>query len=147
MNDIVTDAIGPAPKEGFTPRMRPSPLTDPWEPIYAREMPDRVDLGLWLREAHCNARGFVHGGLISALADNSMGHSCRAVLAGENSLLTVNLSIDFLGIARTGAWLEIISTVVKAGRSLCFAECKITADGEICARGTATFKVIKVTQK
>jgi acyl-coenzyme A thioesterase PaaI-like protein len=50
--------------------------------------------------------------------------------------------IDFLDIARPGAWLEIISDVVKAGRSLCFVECKITADGQLCARGTATFKVV-----
>ena len=68
------------PRDGFTGRLRPSPLTDPWEPIHTRPLADRVDVGLWLREVHCNARGFVHGGLISALADNCMGHSGRAVL-------------------------------------------------------------------
>lgn len=132
----------PPPAEGFARRDRRSPLTDPWEPIYSRELGNRVDIGLWLREAHCNARGFVHGGLISALADNSMGHSCKAVLGGENNLVTVNLSIDFLGVARPGAWLQVVSEVVKAGRSLCFAACNITADGQLCARGTATFKVL-----
>ena len=71
-----------------------------------------------------------------------MGHSGRAVLRQSSGLLTVNLSIDFLGIARPGAWLEIVSDVIKAGRSLCFVECKVTADGEICARATATFKVV-----
>jgi uncharacterized protein (TIGR00369 family) len=132
----------PPPKDGFTGRLRPSPVTDAWEPIHTRPLPDRVDIGLWLRDAHCNARGFVHGGLISALADNCMGHSGRAVLRQSSGLLTVNLSIDFLGIARPGAWLEIVSDVIKAGRSLCFVECKVTADGEICARATATFKVV-----
>ena len=132
----------PAPPDGFTRRDRRSPLTDPWEPIYSRETAERVDIGLWLREAHCNARGFAHGGLICALADNSMGHSCVAVLDVENSLVTVNLSVDFIGVAKTGAWLQVNSHVVKAGRSLCFAECKITADGKLCARASATFKVL-----
>ena len=128
--------------DAFTGRLRPSPLTDPWEPIHTRPLANRLDVGLWLRQVHCNARGFVHGGLISALADNCMGHSSRAVLRQDSGLLTVNRSIDFLDIARPGAWLEIISDVVKAGRSLCFVECKITADGQLCARGTATFKVV-----
>ncbi|MEH6524454.1 MAG: PaaI family thioesterase [Sneathiella sp.] len=130
------------PKEGFSLRGRPSPLTDPWEPIYSREETDRIDVGLWLREAHCNARGFAHGGLISALADNCMGHSCKHVIGGEKSLVTVNLSVDFLGVTRPGAWMEINSEVVKTGRSLCFVQCKVMADGVICARASATFKIV-----
>ncbi len=130
------------PKSGFSLRNRPSPLTDPWEPIYSREETDRVDIGLWLRQEHCNARGFVHGGLISALADNCMGHSCKAALGTGNGLVTVNLSVDFLGVARPGSWMEIISDVVKTGRNLCFVQCKVTADRVICARASATFKVV-----
>jgi uncharacterized protein (TIGR00369 family) len=137
------EATDQPPPDGFSRRDRRSPLTDPWEPIYERETAERVDIGLRLSEAHCNARGFVHGGLISALADNSMGHSCKAVLDGESSLLTVNLSVDFLGVAQPGAWLQVVSDVVKAGRGLCFADCKVTADAELCARASATFKVLK----
>ncbi|MBT3536484.1 MAG: PaaI family thioesterase, partial [Rhodospirillaceae bacterium] len=85
---------------------------------------------------------FVHGGLISTLADICMGHSCRAVLPEGTSLLTVNLSVDFLGVAHPGAWLEIVAEVIKTGRNLCFAECKITADDQLRARATATFKVV-----
>lgn len=130
------------PKTGFSLRGRPSPLTDPWEPIFSRTETDRIDVGLWLRKEHCNARGFAHGGLISALADNCMGHSCKQVLGGAKSLVTVNLSVDFLGVSRPGAWMEIKSEVVKAGKSLCFVQCKVTADGVICARASATFKIV-----
>ena len=128
------------PKEGFSLRGNPSPLTDPWEPIYSREETDRIDIGLWLREAHCNGRGFAHGGLISALADSCMGHSCFHAMGGKNRLVTVSLSVDFLGITRPGAWMEIKSEVVKTGRSLCFVQCKVTADDVICARAGATSK-------
>jgi hypothetical protein len=33
---------------------------------------------------------------------------------------------------------------IKAGSSICFAQCLVTADGEACARASATFKIIKV---
>ncbi|MEH6546000.1 MAG: PaaI family thioesterase [Sneathiella sp.] len=130
------------PKEGFSLRGNPSPLTDPWEPIYSREETDTIDIGLWLREEHCNGRGFAHGGLISALADSCMGHSCYYAMGGKNHLVTVSLSVDFLGITRPGAWLEFKSEIVKTGRNLCFVQCTATADGVICARANATFKIV-----
>jgi len=140
MNNHDTDS--PPPPDGFTRRDRRSPLTDPWEPLFERSGDQSVSVGVWLREAHCNARGFVHGGLIAALADNVMGHSCAAALGGRTGLVTVNLAIDYLGTARPGAWLQVDGAVGKTGRTLCFASCDVSADGALCARGTATFKVV-----
>ena len=54
----------PAPPEDFVGHIGHSPPADPLEPFHTRELPDRVDVDLWLRAVHCNARGFVHGGLI-----------------------------------------------------------------------------------
>ena len=58
--------------DGFERQSRPSPLTDPWEPIYSKETPDAIILGLRLATPHTNARGFAHGGLIAALTDKAM---------------------------------------------------------------------------
>ena len=55
--------------EGYQRHTRRSPLTDPWEPLFARETADAVQLALDIRKAHCNSRGFAHGGLISSLAE------------------------------------------------------------------------------
>jgi len=59
--------------DGYSPYLRKSPLIEPWEPLYSKQLPDRVVIGLEVRRVHCNSRGLVHGGLISALADNAMG--------------------------------------------------------------------------
>ena len=56
--------------EGFAPHFKRSPVTDPWEPLFSRRGEKSVQLGVWLREAHCNSRGLLHGGVIAALADN-----------------------------------------------------------------------------
>lgn len=135
-----------SPPDGFTPHFRRSGLTDPWEPIYSRIMPDRVVIGLYARDPHTNSRGMVHGGLIAALADNAMGLSCIAVLASEGrkpagGLVTVALSTDFLGAARLGQWITFDTSFVKTGRTLCFAQAFVTADGDIIARADARFKV------
>src|SRR5471032_2411966 len=109
---------------GFEPHFRQSPLTDPWEPIYSKRTEGAVIIGLRLAEPHTNSRGLIHGGLIAALADNAMGLSCGVKLDGGGSrLITVSLAVDFIGTAKTGQWMEVVSDVVKLGQTLCFAQC------------------------
>ncbi len=139
----VSTTIAASPPEGFERHYRQSPLTNPWEPLYSRKTEGAVTLGFLAAPAHANSRGFVHGGMISALADNAMGLSCGRLLEGEPSLVTVSLSVDFLGAAELGQWVQITPTVNRCGSTLCFAEAEITADGEPCAKAHATFRVIR----
>ena len=127
---------------GFSRHDRRSPLTDPWEPLYRRDAGDSVVLGLRVGDAHTNSRGFVHGGLISALADNAMGLSCGR-RTGYPSLVTVSLSVDFLASALKGQWLEFDTVFVKPGSTLCFAQAFVTADGQPCAKANAVFRVVR----
>ena len=135
-----------APPEGFAPHFRKSPLTDPWEPIYSQRREDRVVIGLYVREPHTNSRGMVHGGLVAALADNAMGLSCGQVLLAEGrkpegGLVTVSMAIDFIGAAKLGQWVAFDTQYVKAGKTLCFAQAFITADGQVIGRADARFKL------
>src|SRR5271155_2735867 len=99
--------------EGFSRHFRRSALTDPWEPLYSQRTEEGVCVGVVASAAHTNSRGFVHGGLIAALADNAMGLSCAEQLDSAVSLVTVNLAIDYLGSATVGQWLQVTPTVVK----------------------------------
>ena len=129
--------------EGFERHTRSSPLTEPWEPIYARRTDETVIVGLRLARPHTNSRDMVHGGLIAALADNTMGLSCGIKIdGGKTRLVTVSLAIDYIGTAQVGQWLEIETDVIKTGRTLCFAQCLVKADGETVARANGTFKVV-----
>ena len=132
-----------SPPNGFTPHDRKSPLTDPWEPLYSRRADGAVRLGLRVAAAHTNSRGFAHGGLISALADNAMGLTCGQSLGANTTVVTVNLAVDFLGSAQIGQWLEVSPRLVRAGSTLCFVEAIVAADGVACARANATFRVVR----
>ena len=129
--------------EGFELQSRRSPLTDPWEPIYSKQTPDAIILGLRLATPHTNARGFVHGGLIAALTDKAMGHSCGHKLRGAHSLVTISMGIDFISSARIGQWLTVETDVIKTGSTICFAQCVARADDVVIARANATFRVVK----
>ena len=134
-----------AAPEGFELFTRPSPLLDPWRPLYARAFADRLVLGLWLREPHTNSRATAHGGLIAALSDQAMGMSCGVRLRADGvqatSLWTTSLSIEYLGAGKLGQWLEFDTTFARVGKTLCYAECNVSADGETIARAHANFRV------
>jgi len=132
------------PKD-YKPHFRKSAFTDPWEPLYSRIKDIEVSLGTVLREAHCNSRQIIHGGFISALADNAMGLSCVQIMKSQGrevkSLVTVNLSVDFTGMAKIGEWIATESEVVKLGGSLGFVRCQLRTPDAIVARANATFKL------
>ncbi len=71
--------------EGFAPHFRKSPVTDPWEPLYSRLVEGTVQIGFHAAAAHCNSRGFVHGGVIAALADNALGLSVGETMRGQGA--------------------------------------------------------------
>ena len=143
------------PLTNYQPHTRRSPLTDPWEPLFSRHTAnapsdapsDALYLALEIREAHCNARGFAHGGLISALADNAMGHSAvlqarRRAGAEKASAVTVSLSLDFIDSARLSDCVEFQPTVLKVGRTLAFVGCRVVCGERLIARGSATFRMV-----
>ncbi len=132
---------------GYQPHTRRSPLTDPWEPLLSQQTADALYLALEIREAHCNARGFAHGGLISALADNAMGHSAvlqarRRAGSEKASAVTVSLSLDFIDSARVGDCVEFQPTVLKVGRTLAFVDCRVVCGERLIARGNASFRMV-----
>ena len=138
---IDASAIADIPA-GFERHFRRSPLTEPWEPIYSRMTYRAVIIGLRLAKPHTNGRGLIHGGLIAALADNAMGHSCGHQMGGMSSLVTISLAVDFIGTAQVGQWLAVETDVIKTGSTICFAQSLIKADDVVIARANGTFRVV-----
>ncbi len=134
--------------EGFAPHFRKSRVTDPWEPIYSRRDGGMVVIGLMVSDAHCNSRGFLHGGVIASLADNAMGLSfvetarCDG-LTDAKGAVTVGLAVDYVAAAQVGQWLQISPRLVRAGRTLGFVDALVTADDVTIARANATFQLIR----
>jgi acyl-coenzyme A thioesterase PaaI-like protein len=138
---------------GYSRHFRSSPLTDAWEPLYSKAENGSIILALRIRHAHCNSRGFAHGGLISALADNAMGLSLSETVRSTQqkepgglvtiSLVTISLALDFLGAGKVDQWLEVVPRVLRAGGSLGFADCLVRADNQTIARGNATFRIFR----
>lgn len=95
-------------------------------------------------EDMANAAGFVHGGMISALADSAMGRSLRTVKPDVVRAMSIDLKLSFINAARIGEKLRAAGTVVHAGRRTMVAHCRVEGKGgRLVATASGTFAVTR----
>ena len=95
-------------------------------------------------EDMANHSGFVHGGMISTLADSAMGRSVRTLKPGVTRAMSFDLKLNFINAAKVGETLRASGHVIHAGRRTAVAECSVTGkDGRLVATASATFAVTR----
>lgn len=94
---------------------------------YKRLSDDRVRVTLPVQDLFINSTGVIHGGVISSLADVAMSNLLPADEEGVQQMVTVDLNVSFLRPA-TGSRLIAEAEVVKEGRTLIHADCRIEDD-------------------
>ena len=128
--------------EGFEPIFRSSPYLDLLGPIYNKLTQHGLNIGLRAEGKHCNARGLVHGGVFSSLADVALGYNAAFIGEEPVPMVTASLTIDYAGSAKLGDWIEVEVDVQKVGRSMAFANCYFVVDARRIARASGVFNVI-----
>jgi uncharacterized protein (TIGR00369 family) len=95
-------------------------------------------------EDMANHSGFVHGGMISTLADSAMGRSVRTLKPGVTRAMSFDLKLSFIGAAKIGERLRATGRVIHAGRRTVVTDCRIEGkDGRLVATASATFAVTR----
>ena len=91
-----------------------------------------------------NSMGFVHGGMISALADSSMGRALRTIEPGVVRSMSFDLKLSFISAAKVGETLRATGRVVHAGRRTAVTESRIEGPGgRLVATASATFAITR----
>jgi uncharacterized protein (TIGR00369 family) len=95
-------------------------------------------------EDMANQAGFVHGGMISALADSAMGRSVHTLTPGVTRAMSFDLKLNFVNAAKIGETLRATGHVIHAGRRTVVTECRIDGKGgRLVATASATFVVTR----
>jgi uncharacterized protein (TIGR00369 family) len=94
-------------------------------------------------EDMANHAGFVHGGMITALADSAMGRSLRTLKPGVARAMSFDLKLSFISAAKIGETLLATGRVVHAGRRTAVTECRVEAGGRLVATASGTFAVTR----
>ena len=93
-------------------------------------------------EDMANHSGFVHGGMISALAEGAMGRSIRTLTPGVTRAMSFDLKLSFISAAKVGETLRATGRVVHAGRRTAVTVCTIEGPGQkLVATASGTFAI------
>ncbi|MCI8329484.1 MAG: PaaI family thioesterase [Oscillibacter sp.] len=101
--------------------------------------PGQVVISCRRREDLTQQQGFLHGGLVTSIADVTCGYTALTVIPEGQEVLTVEFKINLLRPV-TGRKIIAAGSVIKAGKSLVITEAEVTdADsGKIVAKMLAT---------
>jgi uncharacterized protein (TIGR00369 family) len=133
----------PAPPEGFVRSEGRGEFTLHNGPYFHRVTggePDVVEHALYILPRHTNGLGLLHGGMLSAFLDGAMGTAVSR--ATRRPGLTIQMSVDFLRMARRGEWLIARARLTHATREVAFAEAEARVGRRAVGRSTGVFKLM-----
>ncbi|TCP09864.1 PaaI family thioesterase [Caldimonas thermodepolymerans] len=103
--------------------------------------PGRAELVLPVTDQLLQQNGFVHGGVLSYLADNALTYAGGSVLGPD--VLTAEYKINYLRPA-VGERLQAVATVAGSGRTQAVCRCDVLVEqaGErkLCATALGTIR-------
>ncbi|WP_319517683.1 PaaI family thioesterase [uncultured Martelella sp.] len=112
-------------------------------PLYARRRQDGgFTYALETGEAHANALGLVHGGVITGLVDQTIALVAWHA-AGRAPVVTVEMSTRFTDSARPGARLEAKAEVRQTSGSMMFIDATVHEGERTVALATAVMKIAR----
>ena len=108
--------------------------------------PDRVIVHLKLQKKHMNSKGTLHGSVSATLVDFMGGIAIASHDERENTGVSTDMHISFLGSAKENDLVEIEGIVDRCGGTLAYTTATIRkvdqnkgqASGDIIAKGTHT---------
>jgi uncharacterized protein (TIGR00369 family) len=97
---------------------------------------------------HMNSLGMVHGGVVMTMLDVGMATAARSAAkteadSSEPRVITIEMKTSFMKPS-TGL-LEVHGKVLSHSRSMAFCEAEIIDPlGRVCAKGSGTFKYVRL---
>jgi len=119
----------------------PAAVTLGWTLVAVSPEEGTIEVAFTATEAFVNPAGFIQGGFLAAMLDDTLGPALVAGLEPGDFAPTTDLHVQFLRPARPGR-LTGRGRVVRRGREVGFLAGELLdADGAVVAVGTATVQI------
>lgn len=134
-------ASSPTPvPQGYVPHSEMNSFMDHIGPFYRKETQDGVALLLDPLPKHLNPGGLVHGGVLMAMMDVTLGATGMRLHPHADFLATMHLSVNMLSSAKRGERLMSEATLDRSTRTASFLNGRIFADGKLVMTAIAVFR-------
>jgi uncharacterized protein (TIGR00369 family) len=113
-----------------------------WHLLDARPGEGWIRIGFEGKRDFCNPAGFIQGGILAAMLDDTMGPAVFAMTEGRLYTATISLTVNFLAPAKPG---RIVGEahVTQLGKTVAFIEGRLTQDGTLLATATTNARLVE----
>jgi uncharacterized protein (TIGR00369 family) len=117
-----------------------------WRLLDARPRDGWIRIGFDGKKEFCNPAGFVQGGILSAMLDDTMGPAVFAMTEGRLYTATITMTVNFLSPAKPGP-ITGEANVTQLGKTIAFVEGRLTAEGGILlATASASARLVEAVK-
>jgi uncharacterized protein (TIGR00369 family) len=117
-----------------------------WRLLDARPDEGWVRIGFEGRREFCNPAGFVQGGMLAAMLDDTMGPAVFIKTEGKLYTATISMTVNFLSAAKPGPIVGE-ARVMQIGKTVAFIEGKLLAeDGTVLATATSNARLVETAK-
>jgi uncharacterized protein (TIGR00369 family) len=117
-----------------------------WRLLDVRPDEGWIRIGFEGKAEFCNPAGFIQGGLLSAMLDDTMGPAVVVMSEGRLYLTTISMTVNFLAPAKPGPIIGE-ARVTQLGKTIAFVEGKLMAeDGTVLATATASERLLEAAR-
>lgn len=97
-----------------------------------RVAPGEVTIELPFRDGLGQQDGFLHAGVVTAIADTACGYAAQTLMSAGRGVLSVEFKLNLLAPA-VGERFIAAATVIRAGRTLTVVRADVHAGGKLVA--------------
>jgi uncharacterized protein (TIGR00369 family) len=113
-----------------------------WHLLDARPSEGWIRIGFDGKQEFCNPAGFIQGGILSVMLDDTMGPAVFVMTDGKRYTATITMTVNFLAPARPGPIVGE-ATVTQLGKTIAFVEGRLMAEGgTLLATATASARLV-----
>ena len=126
--------------------MPPSSRLLGWHVLDARPKEGWIRIGFDGKRDFCNPAGFVQGGILSAMLDDTKGPAVFTMTEGKLYAATITMTVNFLSPAKPGP-ITGEAKVTQLGKTVAFVEGRLTAaDGTLLATATTSARLVETAK-
>jgi uncharacterized protein (TIGR00369 family) len=117
-----------------------------WHVLDARPREGWIRIGFDGKRDFCNPAGFVQGGILSAMLDDTMGPAVFTMTEGKLYTATITMTVNFLAPAKPGP-ITGEAKVTQLGKTVAFVEGRLmAADGTLLATATTSARLVEMAK-
>ena len=117
-----------------------------WRLLELKPEEGLIKIGFEGKREFCNPSGFIQGGMLAAMLDDTMGPAAFIMSNGKQFTPTISMNVNFISPGRVGAFV-CEAKVVQMGKTVVFVEGRLMdSAGTLVATATSNSRLVETAK-